>query len=95
MKQRHCHTINSAIHKVAGLTVPGRFMILPGTIPETPISREWGWWLEWSLRVIPAGECLASGFVNSSVSRTRCVALNAWALFMKVPTENIQASGHC
>ena len=31
----------SAIHKAAGLTVPGRSMILPGTIPETPISREW------------------------------------------------------
>ena len=31
----------SAIHKAGGLTVPGRSMILPGTIPETPISREW------------------------------------------------------
>ena len=26
--------------------VPGRSMILPGTIPETPISREWSWQLE-------------------------------------------------
>ena len=32
---------DSAIHKAGGLTVPGRSMILPGTIPETPISREW------------------------------------------------------
>ena len=32
---------NSPIHKAASLTVPGRSMILPGTIPETPISREW------------------------------------------------------
>ena len=33
----------SAIHKAGGLTVPGRSMILPGTIPETPISHEWSW----------------------------------------------------
>ena len=32
---------NSAIHKAAGLMVPSRSIILPGTIPETPISREW------------------------------------------------------
>ena len=34
------------IHKAAGLTVPGHSMILPGTIPETPISREWSRRLE-------------------------------------------------
>ena len=39
-------TPNSTIHKAAGLTVPGHSMILPGTIPETPISCEWSWWLE-------------------------------------------------
>ena len=33
-------TSNSAIHKAAGLTVPSSSMILPGTIPVTPISRE-------------------------------------------------------
>ena len=38
--------INSPIHKAAGLTVPGHSMILPGTIPETPISREWSQRLE-------------------------------------------------
>ena len=43
--------LNSAIHKTAGFTVPGRSMILPGTIPLFhPWSRQWGWWLEWSLR---------------------------------------------
>ena len=31
----------SAIHKTASLMSPGRSMILPGTIPETPISHEW------------------------------------------------------
>ena len=36
----------SAVHKAAGLMVPGRSMILPGAIPETPISREWSWRLE-------------------------------------------------
>ena len=44
---------NSAIHKAAGLVVPGRSMILPGTIPEIPISREWSQQLERPLRVVP------------------------------------------
>ena len=61
----------SAIHKAAGLTVHGRSMILPGTIPETPISHEWSRWLEWPLGVFQPGERLASGFVNSAVSKTR------------------------
>ena len=30
----------SAIHEAAGLMVPGRCITLPGTISETPISRE-------------------------------------------------------
>ena len=34
---------------------PGHSMILPGTIPETPISREWSQQLEWSVRVVPTG----------------------------------------
>ena len=51
----------SAIHKAAGLTVPSHSMILPGTIPETPVSREWSQWLE---MVQP----LANSFVNSAVS---------------------------
>ena len=34
--------VNSAIHKAADLRVPGHSMILPGTIPETPISRSNG-----------------------------------------------------
>ena len=42
--------IYSAIHKVAGLTVPSHSMTLPGTIPENLLSREWGQWLEQSLR---------------------------------------------
>ena len=46
----------SAIHKAAGLTVPGHSMILPGTIPETPISREWSRQLEWPLGVVPTGK---------------------------------------
>ena len=46
-------TCNSAIHKAAGLAVPGRSMILPGTIPETPISCEWSQQLERPLGVIP------------------------------------------
>ena len=45
----HIRDHNSVIHKAAGLTVPSRSMILPGTIPETPISREWSRWLEWPL----------------------------------------------
>ena len=44
--------VYSAIHKAADLTVPGCSMILPGTIPETPISCEWSWQLEWSLGVV-------------------------------------------
>ena len=44
---------NSTIHKAAGLTAPSRSMILPGTIPETPISREWSRWLQQPLGVIP------------------------------------------
>ena len=47
---------NSAIHKAAGLTVPGCSMILPGTIPETPISCEWSQWLEQPLGVVPTGK---------------------------------------
>ena len=39
-------SIYSAFHKAARLMVPGCSMILPGTIPETPISCEWNWWLE-------------------------------------------------
>ena len=44
---------NSAIHKTTGLTVPGRSVILPGTIPETSISREWSRRLERPLGVVP------------------------------------------
>ena len=58
----------SAIHKAAGLAVPGRSMILPGTIPETPISHKWSWQLERPLGVIPtAGRMPTGGFVNSTV----------------------------
>ena len=46
----------STIHKAASLTVPGRSMILPGTIPETSISREWSQWLERPLGVVPTGK---------------------------------------
>ena len=35
------HIINSAIHKAAGLTVPGRSMILTGTIPLEHKSVHW------------------------------------------------------
>ena len=35
------YDVYSAIHKAAGLMVPGCSMILPGTIPKIPISREW------------------------------------------------------
>ena len=38
--------IYSAIHKAASLMAPGHSMILPGTVPETPISRKWSWQLE-------------------------------------------------
>ena len=41
----------SAIHKAASLTVPGHSMILPGTIPETRISREWSRQLEQPLGI--------------------------------------------
>ena len=58
--------VNSAIHKAAGLTVPGHSMILPGTIPETPIShecsRDWnGPWGRFQPGRTPTG-----GFVNSA-----------------------------
>ena len=46
---------NSAIHKAAGLMVPGHSMILPGTIPETPISCEWSCQQEWVSEVVPTG----------------------------------------
>ena len=56
------------IHKAAGLTVPNRSMVLPGTIPETPISSEWSRWLEWPPGVVPtAGRTSTGGFVNSAV----------------------------
>ena len=59
---------NSAIHKTAGLTVPGCSMILPGTIPEIPISHECSRWLERPLGVVPtAGRTPTGGFVNSAV----------------------------
>ena len=62
-------SLYSTIHKAAGLTVPGRSMILPGTIPETPISREWSRRLERPLGVVPtAGRMPTSGFVNSAVT---------------------------
>ena len=49
----------SAIHKAAGLTVPGHSMILPGTISETPISHEWSPQLERPQVVVPtAGQRL-------------------------------------
>ena len=51
----------SAIHKAAGLTVPGHSMTLPGTIPENILSHEWGQQLEWSLRLfqLPAEHWMA------------------------------------
>ena len=58
----------SPIHKAAGLTVPGHSMILPGTIPETPISHEWSQWLGRPLGVVPTADRMpTSGFVNSAV----------------------------
>ena len=57
----------SAIHKAAGLTVPGHSMILPGTIPETPISREWSQRLEHPPDHVLYGGRLYGGFVNSAV----------------------------
>ena len=47
-------------------------MILPGTIPETPISCEWSQRLE-----RPPDQILYGGFVNSAVQRysqSRCSA---------------------
>ena len=41
---------NSPIHKAASLTLPGCSMTLPGIILENFLSREWGRWLEQSLR---------------------------------------------
>ena len=41
-------------------------MILPGTIPETPISHEWSWRLERPWGSFQPGERLAGGFVNSA-----------------------------
>ena len=58
---------SSAIHKAAGLTVPGRSMILPGTIPETPISREWSQQLEHPPDHVLYGGRPYGGFVNSAV----------------------------
>ena len=55
----------SVIHKAAGLTVPSHSMILPGT---TPINPEQSRWLEQVSEVVPTGECLASGFVNTAAS---------------------------
>ena len=57
---------NSAIHKAASLIVPGRSLILPGTIPETPISPEWSRWLE-RPRGGPSNR-RPDGFVNSAVN---------------------------
>ena len=69
----------STIHKAAGLTVPGRSMILPGTVPETPISREWSQWLEQRLGVIPtAGRTPTGGFVNSAVNGQHAFSDNLW-----------------
>ena len=62
----------SATHKTVGLTVPGHSMILPGTIPETTISREWSRRQEGVVptgRSFQLGERLAGGFVNSAVRR--------------------------
>ena len=47
--------INIAIHMAAGLTVPGHSMILPGTIPESPISHEWSRRQERVSEVVPTG----------------------------------------
>ena len=59
----------SAIHKAAGLMVPGQSMILPGTIPENFLGCEWGWILQGSHRVVPAaGRTLDGGFLNRAVT---------------------------
>ena len=48
---------------------PHSSMILPGTIPETPISCEWSQRLEWPLGVVPTtGRTPTGGFVNSAVT---------------------------
>ena len=49
--------------------VPGRSMILSGTFPETPISREWSQWLE---RPLGWFQPPAGGFVNSAVNSILC-----------------------
>ena len=59
---------NSAIRKAAGLTVPGHSMILPGTVPETPISHEWEPSTGMVSEIVHTGECLAGTFVNSTVN---------------------------
>ena len=64
----------SALHKAVGLTVQGHSMILPGTIPETYISREWSRRQEGVVpigRSFQLGERLACSFVNSAVKRMR------------------------
>ena len=48
---------------MAGLVVPGRSMILPGTIPETPISCECSHRQEQVSEIV-----LTGGFVNSAVN---------------------------
>ena len=47
---------NSTIHKATGLRAPCHSMILPGTIPVTPISCEWSQQLERPLGVVPTGK---------------------------------------
>ena len=47
--------------------VPGLSMILPGTIPETPISREWSRWLERPPDYVLYSGRPDGGFVNSAV----------------------------
>ena len=82
---RSLHT-NSVIHKAAGLTVPGRSMTLPGTIPENLLSCEWGQWLELSLRVVPAaGRMLDGDFVNRAVSVNINVCMCVCIKFCIVP----------
>ena len=61
------YDVYSAIHKAAGLTVPGCSMILPGTIPEIPISREWSQRLERPPDQVLYGGRPYGGFVNSAV----------------------------
>ena len=59
--------LNSAIHKVASLMVPGRSMILPEIIPENLLGHEWDRWLEVSEVVPTASRTVDSGFVNSTI----------------------------